>query len=126
MTLKVFLAPTLRLAESGVMTRRTTSAAGGTTTTTEVSECLHPFPRPTTLKVPTMGDENTPSALMLPPLAPQTTGIEIKSPRRFRDRPRKRTRWWVSMVTERGETFREIGWSEALPDGSASGAVVSP
>src|SRR6266404_2570714 len=38
----------------------------------------------------------------------------------------KRTRWLVSMVTERGVTFREIGWSERLPVGSASGAVASP
>src|SRR5438552_12605065 len=38
----------------------------------------------------------------------------------------KRTRWLVSMVTERGVRFREIGLSERLPDGSASGAVASP
>ena len=38
----------------------------------------------------------------------------------------KRTRWLVSMVTERGVTFREMGLSERLPVGSASGAVASP
>jgi hypothetical protein len=77
------------------------------------------------LNVPMLDDENTPSALIVPPLAAHETGISAASRLDVRARPLNCTRWPAPIVTDRGRVRRATELSSELGD-PPSGEVRSP